>query len=468
MFYNLIKKIKKVNIKREKKEVNKRLKFKKIANKLFKHRFRGEPKKVKTELLPKKKKKKITIPVYSRYIKPSLANPYYNQRLRYSINDLIESWEGHDKLFLILNPTAYETNILNNKKNNIIDIIDYDFWISKFNNFKYTIFNNNILNEEFSKELYKLNKELKIGKINGFLEKIKDDNNDDSFIKNKASYILLKYPLFDYANEDYIIDIKKDILENTKNLKFYESSDLIISKEDNSSFELLKSKEKKLDDPSLLINVLKKFSNIYNDNLNLINTNKLSLIKQPKINSLVFNKPTSNLSLFLTKKNINLLSLFKQYLNKKNKYYIYKIKKKSIFKYLKFNKKSFFISKNINWSMFSNLKSLSKKITKLNNRNINSDLSPKYYVSTYGINIIKIYNSISNFYTTNYFLENSKKTNIRNINYNFLKKKTNSIIKNNLYIKKIIYYNNPLYILLSFYLLKKKLIKYNLNFKWVY
>ena len=58
ILYKLVKRIKKVEIKRDKKEANKRVRFKRIANKLFKHRFREEPKKIKTELLPKKKKRR--------------------------------------------------------------------------------------------------------------------------------------------------------------------------------------------------------------------------------------------------------------------------------------------------------------------------------------------------------------------------------------------------------------------------
>ena len=459
MCYKFIKKSKRVNIKRDKEKVNKRLRFKKIANKLFKHRFREEPKKVKIELLPKKKKKKKTIPVYNSYINPLIINSYVKQQLKVSVNTLVEPFKGHDKLFLILNPIVHKTDILYNTENNIVDIIDYDYWVSKFNDFKSSIFNNNILNEEFSNELYNLNKELKTNEINKFYEENEDNNNNEVFFnKIKTSYISLKYPIFNYINHNYKGYIGKDKFYKLGKLKSDKFSNNLLKlnkKKGNDSLDTLNS-EKKLDQPSLPINILKKHSNTYNDNLYLINMNKLSLVKQPKINSLVFDITSSNLSLFLTKKNINLLSLFKHYLNKTNKYIKYRIKKKSIFKFIKFNNKKIFITKNINWSTFSNFSSLTKKISKFNYINNSSLLVPKYYVSDYGINIINIYNSITNLFTINHFLENNKKINIKSINYNFFKKKSNNTTKNNLHIKKITYYNNFLYILLNFYLLKKK------------
>ena len=462
ILYKLFKKAKSANIKRNKKEANKRVRFKKIANKLFKHRFREEPKKAKIELLPKKKKRKITIPVYTKYIKPFIGNPYYKQKPKVTVNDLIQSWKGHNKLFLILNSVVHKTKILGKKKKGIIDIKDYDYWITKFNHFKYAIFSNNILNKELPKELYKLNKDLKINKINGFYEKKKDNNK--VFIKKKTSYILLKYPFLNYTNKKYRLK-KKFVLYYKKTLKAAKSSAKLLKlKKDKGLKNKSNFGEKKLDHRSLFINVLKKFSTNYNDKLHLINRNKLSLVKQPKINSLVFDKPTSNLSLFLTKKNINLLSLFKQYLNKNKKYIKYIVKKKSIFKFLKFNKKNFLISKNINWSMFLRLNFLSKKISKLNNTNNSLITVPNYFISDYGIKLIKTYNSVSNLSTTNHFLENNKKINIRTVNFNVLKKKFNNITKNSLHIKKITYYNNFLYNLLNPFLIKKNLTKiYNLN-----
>ena len=137
----------------------------------------------------------------------------------------------------------------------------------------------------------------------------------------------------------------------------------------------------------------------------------------------MFNISTSNLPLFLTKKNINLLSLFKNYLNKGNKYIKYKVKNKSILNFLKFNKKKFFIPKNINWSTFLKLNFFSKKISKFNYTNNTQLLVPKYYISDYGANILKNYNLIFNLFNIKCFLGGGKKANIRGIDYNFFLKK---------------------------------------------